>query len=56
MNEYFKDPLGLKKLNKNETLETFELVNLIDTTKIKDAKYLLEKREELFERLGILLR
>ena len=41
----------LKKLNKNEALETFELVNLIDTTKIKDAKYLLDKREELFERL-----
>lgn len=41
----------LKKLNKNESLETFELVNFIDSTKIKNAKYLLDKREELFERL-----
>ena len=41
----------LKKLNKNESLETFELVDFIDSTKIKNAKYLLEKREELFERL-----
>ncbi len=41
----------LKKLNKNETLETFELVDFIDTTKISNAKYLLEKRQELFNRL-----
>lgn len=41
----------LKKLNKNETLETFELVDFIDTTKIGNAKYLLEKRQELFNRL-----
>ena len=41
----------LKRLNKNESLETFELVNFIDTTKINDAKYLLQKREELFNRL-----
>ena len=41
----------LKKLNKNESLETFELVDFIDSTKIKNAKYLLDKREELFERL-----
>ncbi len=41
----------LKKLNKNEALETFELVNFIDTTKIGNAKYLLEKRRELFNRL-----
>lgn len=37
----------LKKLQKNDSLSTFELKSLIDPSKVSDVKYLKEKKEEL---------
>lgn len=38
---------NLKKLQKNDSLSTFELTSLINPAKISDANYLKEKKEEL---------
>ena len=37
----------LKKLQKNDSLSTFELTSLINPAKVSDANYLKEKKEEL---------
>ncbi len=42
---------NLKKLQKNDSLSTFELTSLIDPSKISDAKYLKEKKEELIHQM-----
>ncbi|MFY7988864.1 MAG: efflux RND transporter permease subunit [Flavobacterium sp.] len=42
---------NLKKLQKNDSLATFELTSLIDSSKISDAKYLKEKKEELIHQM-----
>lgn len=41
----------LKKLQKNETSQTFELVNLIDQNKTQDALYLQKIKQQLFNDL-----
>jgi predicted RND superfamily exporter protein len=41
----------LKKLQKNDSLSTFELTSLIDSSKISDANYLKEKKEELIHQI-----
>ena len=41
----------LKKLQKNDSLSTFELEQLIDPSKVSDAKYLKEKKEELIHQM-----
>ena len=41
----------LKKLQKNDSLSTFELESLIDPLKVSDAKYLKEKKEELIHQM-----
>ena len=41
----------LKKLNKNETLETFEFIDFINKSKSKDPDYLIARQKELFEEL-----
>jgi hypothetical protein len=41
----------LKKLQKNDTLEKFELVPLIDQKKTVDPKYLSEIKQQLFNDL-----
>lgn len=38
---------NLKKLQKNDSLSTFELTSLINPAKVSDANYLKEKKEEL---------
>lgn len=42
---------NLKKLSKNDSLESFELKNLVDNSKINDPKYLLSLREDLLNNL-----
>ncbi|MCB0442472.1 MAG: MMPL family transporter, partial [Flavobacterium sp.] len=42
---------NLKKLQKNNASETFELVNFIDSTKINAPGYLHKKQEELYAKL-----
>ncbi len=42
---------NLKKLSKNDTLQTFQLTNLVDQNKIQDPKYLAEVKEELLHKL-----
>jgi len=41
----------LKKLNKNETLETFEFIDFINKSKSNDPDYLIARQKELFEQL-----
>ena len=41
----------LKKLNKNETLETFEFIDFINKSKSNDPDYLIARQKELFEEL-----
>lgn len=41
----------LKKLQKNDSLSTFELQSLIDPSKVSDVKYLKEKKEELIHQM-----
>jgi len=42
---------NLKKLQRNDSLQTFELVNFTDNSKASDAKYLKTIRDELFRDL-----
>lgn len=42
---------NLKTLTKNDTVQSFQLTNLVNTNKIKDAKYLQEVRNELLNNL-----
>ncbi|WP_396183879.1 RND family transporter [Flavobacterium sp.] len=41
----------LKKLNKNETLETFEFIDFINKSKSNYPDYLIARKKELFEEL-----
>ncbi len=41
----------LKKLNKNEDLETFEFIDFINKSKSNDPDYLIARQKELFEEL-----
>lgn len=41
----------LKKLNKNETLETFEFIDFINKSKSNDPDYLIARQKELFKEL-----
>jgi predicted RND superfamily exporter protein len=41
----------LKKLNKNETLETFEFIDFINKSKSNDPDYLIARQKELIEEL-----
>lgn len=42
---------NLKTLTKNDTVQSFQLTNLVNTNKIQDAKYLQEVRNELLNNL-----
>lgn len=42
---------NMKKLQKNNTLQTFELVPFVDQNKIFDAKYLATIKEDLFHKM-----
>lgn len=42
---------NLKKLQKNDSLSTFELTSLINPAKVSDANYLKEKKEELIHQM-----
>lgn len=42
---------NLQKLSKNDSLETFEFKPLVDSTKVRDQKYLQSVRSELFTQL-----